>query len=111
MESHWFKRKDCFARLVHPLNRFFETRRQCCRAEVTGRVYDNCYSRWNDCPANARDVGVRLSSLLADADGIAFPMGTSVAYVYIIVTARGEVLAGETPNAMLSWPVVLLESA
>ncbi len=64
-EGHWLKRQDRFARLVHWLNRFLETRRRCGRAEMTSSIYDNCYTCRHGCPTNSGD---KCGTLIYPAD-------------------------------------------
>ena len=57
-EGHRFERKDRFARFVHWLDRFLETRRGNDRAELTVGINDYSYPAGNDHATNAGDVGV-----------------------------------------------------
>jgi len=61
---------------------------------MTAGVYDNWYTSGNCCPTDAGDIGGRLRSCLADADGAVVGSSTSVADIDITI-ARGDIDAGE----------------
>src|SRR6516165_3505947 len=101
-KRHWFQRQDRFARFVHWLNRFLETRRGDNGAEFTGAPNDDSYPARHGCPRNARDEGARLRSALADADGLRFTSDTVITDIDIIAprserrssrNADGDVIA------------------
>src|SRR5438105_13893760 len=61
---------------------------------MTAGVYDNCYTSCNGCLTDAGDIGRRLRSYRADADGAVVGSITSVADIDIAI-ARGEIEAGD----------------
>src|SRR5262249_42530331 len=91
-ESHGLQGEDCFARLVHRLDRFLKARRGCSRAETTVGVYDNCYTCWNGCPTDSRDKCGRLTLCPANTNGARFISLAQIADVDIVV-ARGKIAA------------------
>src|SRR5262249_35750164 len=93
MESHWFQRKDGFARLIHRLNRFLETGRGGGRAEVTSAIDQDRDAAGHSHAKNAGDISVLMSWFGADADGFGFARRTNVTDINI-VTASSEIEAG-----------------
>jgi hypothetical protein len=92
-----FEGEDRFARFIHWLDHFLETRRGRSRAELAigtdSYSYTSCYSD----PTDASDKGGSLRSYRADADLIRFAGHTRAADIDI-VTASGEVHAGAAPH-------------
>src|SRR5437879_3029402 len=86
VKRDWFERENCFACLVHRLNRLLVTLRRDYRAEMTVGIYDDAYASCHGCATNAGDKRVRLSSLRADANMVGLARNTSVTNVDIVVT-------------------------
>src|SRR6184192_383734 len=55
---------------------------------MTTGIYDNCYSCWNSCPADAGNKGVCLFSALADADGLRLARNTVITNIDVVNTCR-----------------------
>src|SRR5438034_1148739 len=55
---------------------------------MTTGIYDNCYSCWNSCPADASNKGVCLFSALADADGLRLARNTVITNIDVVNTCR-----------------------
>src|SRR6266567_139887 len=56
-------------------------------------IYNNCYTCWNGCSADAGDKCGCLRSWVADTNDVVVPAKTVVAYIDI-VTAGGDINAG-----------------
>ena len=74
---------------------------------MTVVVYENCYTCWNDCPADARDKCVCLYSAGTDPDSALLSRETKVANIDS-VNAGGQIeRPASKPNAMSLLPVLL----
>src|SRR6266498_1010781 len=95
VESHRLESQDGFAGCVHRLNLFLEPARGRGRAELPVDVYQNWQGVGvSGChPTHSGDKGSRLSTLVADADGIALASHTKGADIDIRV-ACSEIAAG-----------------
>src|SRR5207249_5991693 len=91
-EGDRFERENRFARLIHRLNRFLETRRGDDRAEVTVGIYDHSYTSSDGYSADSGDKCVLVNFFRADTNSPGLATSTSVAYIDIVITV-GEAVA------------------
>src|SRR5439155_11144683 len=90
-------------RLIHRFDRVFETRRGCSRAKMTVGIYDNCYTGWNGCPADAGDESGDVRPARADADDAGVSCHADVADHHVIVSMHdaitGHIAEGNVAGA------------
>ena len=93
MEGDGFEREDRFAGIIHWLDVFLEPRGRGHCAELAVHIDKNSQTVRCDCSLDTGDIGSRLCSLGADADGLHFGRNPLVADIDIVI-ARGSILTG-----------------
>ena len=93
VEGDRFERENRFAGFVHRLDRVLETFRGSDRPELAVGVYEDWHAFGTGFARNASEIGGRLGSLRADADGGGLGRNTCIADVDIVI-ARSKVCTG-----------------